>query len=161
MNSLWNGNVWFAVKKSWWNKEMKIMIFVQWLTYINFLNCSTYKRIHTNTSPSIKNVTFLAQTFHTYILQMATVVFIPSTMRAIPNVWFFAIASNIVKQNGTNTIIKTISNCIRSSETQLTANNITVSNMPVIIADCTPAEVWIEDFDSSTDTGTWTTQSYL
>ena len=119
---------------------------------VNFLNGIVHKRIHTNTSRTIKSVTFLAQTFHTCILQMVTVVFIPSTMRTIPNVRFLAIASNIRKQDGTTSFtINSISNRIRSSETQLTADNITVGNIPVMITDCTPAQAWTKDLHSSTD----------
>jgi hypothetical protein len=70
---------------------------------------------------------------------MVTVMLIPSTIRAIQNVCFITIALNIIQKDGTTsyTKISFTSRLSRHSETQLTADDITVCNIPEIITDCT------------------------
>ena len=93
-------------------------------------------------------------TFNTHIIRMATACIIPSIVTAIPYGRFFPSASTIVpheKQYRTTSWSKVgILPCrFRSSETQLATSNPTLSLIPVITTDSTPAKTRIIYFDCS------------
>ena len=90
-------------------------------------------------------------TFNTHIFMMATACYNPSQVAAIPYVWFFTSALNIIKQYRTtsSTEVSFLPCRVRSNETQLTAGNVTLSLTPQIITDSTPAKTGMIYFDSS------------
>ena len=69
-------------------------------------------------------------------------------------------AINIIQKYGTTSfaIVSRALYHFRSSETQLTACYVTISNVPYIITDRTPAKVWMTDFNSSTPIVTYSIQ---